>query len=114
VDYHRLYEYLDAYRIVEIHFEKDDKYQTERELVSLDLLIVVLGLAELQNRMLGPIVCKVLTLRQHEGRPTWIYLPMLLGKVRDVYGEALSTLLANFPSVRPGVSVHAPRNVSHI
>jgi len=31
-----------------------------------------------------------------------------------VYGEALSTLLANFPSVRPGVSVHAPRNVSHI
>lgn len=108
------YDYLDAYRLVEIHFGQDGTYQNVRELVPLGVLMVVLGLAELPNKFIGPTVCQVLTLRQHMAQPTWVYSPIgLTDQFRAVYGQELLTMLKALPLVSAGEASSVRPNISH-
>lgn len=104
-----LYDAFDAYRLVEIHFEKDAKYTSVRELIALDLLVLSLGLAELPNRFMGPLVVQVLTLRQQAGPPTWVHVPRGLD-VQQAYTKELADLLR--PALHTLDPLTAPPNTS--
>lgn len=106
------YEFIDAYRIVEVHFERDPDYSSARDLTGFGLLSIALGIAELPNKFLGPLVVQVLTMRQHHGVPTWVYSPTPIEKVRDIYTNELATMLA--PGLMTGTVKPIERKLGNI
>ncbi len=115
------YEYLDAYRLVDIFFNRDPgtpSYETPRELVDLELLIMVLGLADLPNKLLPGLIVQALTLRRDADLPTWVFAPFSRTKVHEVYGPDVATLLGDIGPVTPApdktiavASPFSPRNL---
>lgn len=93
------YEYLEAYRVVDMQFGKDFTYDNPRDLVFPKLVILTIGLSELPNKMLAPLLVQVLTGRRFAGLPTWVFTPMPTVKVRDEFGWALAETLGT--PVRP-------------
>jgi hypothetical protein len=89
------YDYVDAYRLVDIQFERDETYGSVRSLSDLDLLIFVLGLADVPNKMLPSLICQVLMLRKDAGRPTWVFSPFNRARVLDVYGSSVVDLVGD-------------------
>lgn len=87
------YEYLDAYRLIDMQFDRDTVYSNPRDLVQPDLVILTLGIVDMPNKMLGPIFVQVVSGRRHEGRPTWIYTPMPHVKVREEFGWAVAEVI---------------------
>lgn len=87
------YDYLDVYRLVDIFLSKDGEYDSVRPLVNLDIVILVLGLADLPNKLLPNIVVQFLSLRRDGYKPTWVFAPFTLGKVESVYGREVTGLL---------------------
>jgi len=92
------YDYIDAYRLVEVFLGQDLSYSRVRDLSIQGLMIIVLGVADAPNRMLPKLLCQLVTLRNMDGRPTWIYSPMSVGsKMRGIYGNELVDLMGSFP-----------------
>lgn len=94
-DFDGVYEFMDAYRLIEIHFDRDETYASVRELARCHLLIIALGVSELPNNYLGPVVAQAITLRKNAALPTWVYSPMTLDRVRVVYTPELADLLTS-------------------
>lgn len=67
------YEYLDAWRLAEIHFERDHEFKSVRDLGALPLLILVVGVADPPNSYIPELVRSVCNLRRMHGKPTWVY-----------------------------------------
>lgn len=68
------YDYFDANRLCEIYFGRDgDEYKGVRELRKLDLLVLIVGVADLPNSYLPSLVHSVTRLRSMHGVPTWTY-----------------------------------------
>lgn len=88
-----VYEYLDAYRLVDMQFERDPTYDNPRDLVVPDLVILILGVTEVPNKLLGPLVSQLVSMRRFEGKPTWVYTPMPLLRLREEYGWALADMI---------------------
>jgi hypothetical protein len=115
----RRYDYLDAYRLIDIYFEKDTDYETPRNLVQLDLLVLVLGLADVPNKLLPSLIVQALTLRRDAGRPTWVYAPYTRDRVNAVYGADVGMLIGEvspvlYPSTPTGVAVPTPTEVETV
>jgi hypothetical protein len=87
------YEYMDAYRLVEIFLGKDTLYDRVRDLESLQLLVLVLGVSDLPNRMLPALVCQILTLRKMSGLPTWTFVTRAGSQLRTAYSNEMADLL---------------------
>lgn len=87
------YDYIDAFRVVDIFFEKDPEYQSIRDLAQLPLLVVVLGLGEVPNKMFPSLVSQLYFLRADAGKPTWTFLPHDNATVARVYGQQVLELL---------------------
>jgi len=81
------YEYIDAYRLVEIFLGQDSIYDRVRDLESLDLVVLVLGVSDVPNRMLPALVCQLLTLRKMSGHPTWVFSSKTGAPLRNAYGS---------------------------
>jgi hypothetical protein len=65
---------LDALRLVEIQFQRDPEFKNVLALVSPGVLILTLGLVYQPAAGFGEqIVKNVLTLREMEGKPSWVY-----------------------------------------
>lgn len=90
-----LYEYMDAYRLVEIFLGQDTTYSRVRDLDVCGLVIVSLGVSDLPNRMLSPLMCQLLTQRKMEGLPTWVYTSKVGSPLRSAYGNELADLLGH-------------------
>lgn len=68
------YDYFEAGRLAEIHFGRETApYKSTRDLLSLDLLVLVAGLADPPNSFLPSLVQAVTRLRRMHGKPTWLY-----------------------------------------
>lgn len=93
------YDYMDAYRLVDIHFERDTDYEYLRQLVSLDLLVLVLGLADVPNKLLPSLIVQTLTLRRDAARPTWVFAPFSKPRVAENYGGGVADLLGDVSPV---------------
>lgn len=87
------YEYFDAYRLVEIFLGQDTTYTRVRDLDVLGMVIIALGVSDLPNRMLAPLVCQLLTQRKMAGQPTWVYTAKVGSALRSTYGNELTDLL---------------------
>lgn len=96
-----LYEYFDAYRLVEIYLGQDTTYTRVRDLDSSGLVVVALGVSDLPNRMLAPLMCQLLTQRKMAGLPTWVYTSKVGAPLRTTYGNELVDLLGD---IKPDVS----------
>lgn len=88
-----LYEYFDAYRLVEIFLGQDATYARVRDFDTFNLVIVALGVSDLPNRMLPSLMCQLLTLRKMSGKPTWVYTSKVGVALREAYGNDLSNML---------------------
>lgn len=97
------YDYIDAYRLVDIFFEHDTQYEFLRQLASLDLLIMVIGLADVPNKLLPALIAQVLTLRQDAGSPTWVFSPFSPTRLSEKYGPDVAELLGDVKAL-PGIS----------
>lgn len=86
------YLYDDAYRLVEIYLGNDPEISRLRDLEDYDLVVIVLGLADLPNRMLAPLVVQLLTQRRMAARPTWLYSST--PRLRERYGAELDDAVA--------------------
>jgi hypothetical protein len=65
---------IDALRLVEIQFQRDPEFKNVLALVSPGVLILTLGLVYQPASEFGErIVKNVLTLREMEGKPSWVY-----------------------------------------
>lgn len=94
------YEFFDAYRLVEIFLGQDTVYTRVRDLDTVQLVIIALGVSDLPNRMLSPLMCQVLTQRRMNGQPTWVYTARIGTALRQAYDNSLSDLLGTVsPSV---------------
>lgn len=89
------YEYMDAYRLVEIFLQQDSTYERVRDLDVCGLVIVALGVSDLPNRMLSPLMCQLLTQRKMSGQPTWVYSSKVGSNLRASYGNELVDLLGH-------------------
>lgn len=89
------YDYFDAYRLVEIYLGQDADYARVRDLDSLGLVVVALGVSDLPNRMLAPLMCQLLTQRKMAGLPTWVYTAKAGSSLRTAYGNELTDLLGD-------------------
>jgi hypothetical protein len=89
-----VYEYFDAYRLVEIYLGQDTTYTRLRDLDSYGLVVIALGVSDLPNRMLPALMCQLLTQRKMTGRPTWVYTPKVGSALRAAYGNELTDLLS--------------------
>lgn len=75
------YDYFEAYRLAEIQFGRDvDEYRSLRDLLGLDLLILVVGVADPPNQFLPSLIQHVLELRRMHVKPTWQYVRRPRGK----------------------------------
>lgn len=114
------YDYLDVYRLVDIYFERDgaDGYPSIRHVVSLDLLILVLGMADLPNKLLPSLLTQMLTLRRDKSHPTWVFAPFSSSRVREVYGSEVAELLGEVRPVVDGpdtpVALRVPADVPRV
>lgn len=107
-----LYDYMDAYRLVEIFLNQDNTYSRVRDLGDLGLVVVVLGVSDLPNRMLAPLLCQLLTQRKMEGHPTWVYTSKMGASLRSTYGNELTDLLN--PVVGSVLDLVGTTNSNHI
>jgi hypothetical protein len=89
-----VYEYFDAYRLVEIYLGQDTTYTRLRDLDSSGLVVIALGVSDLPNRMLPALMCQLLTQRKMTGRSTWVYTPKIGSALRSAYGNELTDLLS--------------------
>jgi hypothetical protein len=87
------YDYFDAYRLVEIFLGQDTTYGRVRDLDDYGLVVLALGVSDLPNRMLAPLVCQLLTQRKMGGLATWVYTHQVGSSLRTTYGNALADLL---------------------
>lgn len=87
-----MYDYMDAYRLTEIEFERDELYGRIRDLQPLDLLVLTLGVADAPNRRLKDLVIQILTLRQTIAKPTWLYY-QYPDQLREAYSPQLADML---------------------
>ena len=69
------YDYFDAYRLNEIAWTRDREYKSLRDLYELDLLVLVVGVADPPSSWMGSLIHAVKNGRKMHGRPTWIYAP---------------------------------------
>ncbi len=95
------YDYMDASRLVEIYLSQDPEYTRVRDLEELDLFILLIGVADLPNKMLPALVFQILTSRFQLARPSWVFTPLKREQFRYAYGTELSDLLN-------GASDHSP------
>jgi hypothetical protein len=86
--------YTDAYRLVEVYFERDGEYQTIREMACApyDLIIVTLGISDVPNKLIGPLLIQLFTYRTENGLPTWVYIQNT-SRLRETYNSELGDLL---------------------
>jgi hypothetical protein len=86
--------YTDAYRLVEVYFARDTDYQTIRELASapFDLAIVTLGISDVPNKLVGPLLIQFFTYRMENDLPTWVYIQNP-SRLRETYSSELGDLL---------------------
>jgi hypothetical protein len=88
------YDYMDAFRLVDIHFERDETYGYVRQVANMHLLILVLGLADLPNSYFRPLLLQTLTLRRDAARPTWVFAPFTTSaRLAEAYGRDVADLL---------------------
>lgn len=100
------YEFFDAYRLVEIFLGQDSDFSRVRDLELFSLVVVVLGVSDLPNRMLPPLVCQLLTQRRMAGNPTWLYTPKTGATLRQAYDNTLVDLLGTiYPTVYEAVGL---------
>jgi hypothetical protein len=92
------YAYFDAYRLVEIYLDKDQEFSRVRDLEGFDLIVTAVGVSDLPNRMLAPLLCQLLTQRKMMGLPTWVYVAKTGGALRQAYGNELTDLLGDIKS----------------
>lgn len=108
------YQFIDAYRLVEIYLDQDVEFKKVRDLEPYDLVIVVIGISDLPNRMLPPLMCMLLQQRRMLGRPTWIYSSLKPSQFLDKYGRDLFSLLTFWQigsTIEPG-SIEVPASHS--
>jgi hypothetical protein len=84
-----------------MQFGKDPVYDNPRDLAQPDLLILVLALADVPNKLTAPLLVQVLTTRMEWGRPTWVYAPMPVGRIREEYSAAVTDLIGPPQRVHP-------------
>lgn len=83
---HLRYDFLDAYRLMTVHFERDLLYTTSEEIVALDLVAFYLGVTYVRNSFFSDLFGYVLQQRRTHGAPTWIWTPMSATDIRASYG----------------------------
>lgn len=112
------YDVIDAYRVTEINFQRDDPehgYGSISEVAALQLLILPITGGP-GNPYTGPVLHKLLEWRMMAGRPTWTFvglanhqLRLFLGDVPALYDvlatserlDAITHLTARLDAARP-------------
>lgn len=79
------YEFLDASRVIEIYFQRDGDYESLRDLVRLDLLVLVFGEFCGPNKLMPDLIGQVLDQRRRDGRPTWVFSALTRNRFASVY-----------------------------
>lgn len=87
------YDYIDAFRLVDIAFEKDEEYKTLRGLSTPGLLIVILGMADIANKMLPSLMQQLYMLRFDAVRPTWTFAPFDQDRIAQMYGRDFADMV---------------------
>lgn len=91
------YEYMDAYRLVEIYLDQDSQYKRVRDLEDLDLVVIVLGVSDLPNKMLAPLLIQLLKQRKMLGKPTWTFSSYSKDRLCQIHGSDLAVVLGMNP-----------------
>lgn len=87
------YDFIEAYRLVEIYLQQDTTYDRVRDLEDLELLIICLGVSEPPNKMLGPLISQILTQRLNADLPTWVYCSGTLASIPERYGSEVKDVI---------------------
>lgn len=93
-----VYEYLDPYRMVEIHFENDPDYPALRPVQEVPLLVLIGGISEVPHSLLGPLFLQTLRIRAQRGQPTWVYMPSM-DTVQRFYGTDAVNYVRAMPTL---------------
>jgi hypothetical protein len=100
------YDYMDAARFLDIFFDRDEDYPGGlRQVARLPLLVLVLGMADMPNKLQNPAIAQVLTLRRESALPTWVFAPFDGVRVRAQYGGEVADLVGPIRPVMAGVLV---------
>lgn len=90
---------IDAYRLIEIYLNKDEEFESNRDLTHEDLLVLLLGFGDIKNQRLPDCIMYVLSRRELAFRPTWVILGLPIGQVPFKYNTELAEKLTQMTRV---------------
>jgi hypothetical protein len=101
LDKKKVFKTIDAYRLIEIHLEKDLEYRTNYPIVNCDLLVILLGFGDPTNKYLPELLLQVLNRRELTRKPTWVLLGSTLtyDNIYKKYSGELQDYLDTFRKV---------------
>lgn len=95
----KTFDFMDAYRLVEIFLDKDEEYQTSQDLADYDLFGILLGFGDVLNRRLPDLIVQALARRELKQRPTWVILGLSLKQVPAKYNADVFDKINNYRKV---------------
>lgn len=97
------FESFDSYKLVEIYLGKDEEYETQsKAALDHDLLILLLGFADIRNRMLPELLTQVLSRRELLFKPTWIVLGLPFKLISTKYSSEVEDAIKDFTRMQVG------------
>lgn len=99
------YDYIDAYRLVDVIFSRDILYTSLRQITELPLLVFVIGMADIPNKLTIPAIVQMLTLRKDMSLPTWTFVPFATSMVPRAFGVDVANILGPVLSVSENAEV---------
>lgn len=95
------FEAFDAYRLVEIFLRQDDQFENQGQAtLDQDLLILLVGFADIKNRMLPQLITQVLNRRSLLFKPTWVVLGIPYLHISTKYSVDVEELLRDFQRMK--------------
>lgn len=96
----KTFDFMDAYRLVEIFLDKDEEYQTSQDLAEYDLFGLLLGFGDVLNRRLPDLIVQALARRELVQRPTWVILGLSLQQVPVKYNADVFDKISRYRRVK--------------
>lgn len=103
------YECQDVRWLVDMQFDNVEEYKCTRHLLKVEFL--ALRLSESPNHKLVPqLVCELLSQRYDAMKSLWLWSPVPLGALRNVYGSEFVSFVRDVKPIADGrVATAAPR-----
>jgi len=84
---------MHAPELVEVTFQRSTLFERETDVAEVGWLAMMIGYANISNKLLPELIERVLIVRSMYARPTWVLTPFFPGRVKSDFSEQISRLI---------------------